>query len=118
MSDIQTVRVGGFDIRIESDAQCTRDLQNMGLCAQFVTLQSKIVIRDDMDEQVQAQSLVHEIGHAIESVYLESDGLTERQIAAFTQGLYQVLRDNRALIEMIMDARSTGEEDNDDNGSM
>jgi hypothetical protein len=51
-----------------------------------------IQISNAIHQQDQVSTLIHEIGHALND--LLDLGITESQIAALTQGLYQVLRDN------------------------
>ena len=96
--NIEPIRVGGFYMKVEDR---TEQLQYQGVVASFEGGTSTIGISTNYSADVQAQALLHEIGHAIESVYLEGDALTERQLSAFTQGWYQVLRDNPHVVRLI-----------------
>lgn len=95
--ELEPIRIGGFTINLVEDDT----LQYMQLCAAFDGNANRIMFRTDCDPQITQQSIVHETGHAIESIYLEGDALSERQLSAFTQGWFQVLRDNPKLVEYI-----------------
>ena len=97
------IYVGGFAIDVED---ATKELTDRGLWGFFSLPLSKIQMRTDLTEQAQAQTLVHEVIHAIENVYLEGDELTERQVAALSQGLFQVSVDNPNFIDAIVEATS------------
>ena len=102
ISTITPVKVGGFNIKIEDQ---TEALTYQSLAGTFQGGNNKICLRTDFAEDLQAQSLVHEVGHAIESVYLEADQLSEAQLSAFTQGWFQVLRDNPEFIKAVVGAK-------------
>ena len=96
--NVAPIRVGGFYIKVKDR---TNQLQYQQVVANFEGGTNTIGISTNYSVDVQAQALLHEIGHAIEAVYLEGDALTERQLSAFTQGMYQVIRDNPHVIRLI-----------------
>lgn len=94
------VYVGGFSVRLLTD---TQTLHQDGLMGQWRPLESSIRYRDDCHIEVQAQTILHELCHAISSVVHEAGPyLTEEQVAPFSQGLFQVIRDNPDLIHCIL----------------
>jgi len=99
--EIRPIIVGGLEIEVAED---THNLQMVDLMGKFESLQSTIYGRLDVPAQLQAQTLLHEVVHAISSIYLETVRLDETQCALLSQGLFQVLRDNPDLIEFILDA--------------
>ena len=103
ISMITPVKVGGFNIKIEDQ---TEALTYQSLAGTFQGGNNKICLRTDLAADLQAQSLVHELGHAIESVYLEADQLSEAQLSAFTQGWFQVLRDNPEFVNAVIGAKA------------
>jgi hypothetical protein len=62
--------------------------------------QAKIRISKSLNEQVQAQTLLHEIIHGIEE-HSGRQELKEPVINTLAYGIYQVLRDNPELVKMI-----------------
>lgn len=96
--DVKQVRVGGFDVAVENR---TEQLQYQGLIGCFMGRESIIGISKAVSEALQAQALLHEVCHAIESTYLEGDELSERQLSALSQGLFQVLRDNLDFVRAV-----------------
>jgi hypothetical protein len=60
-----------------------------------------INIKANMDKQVQAQTLLHEILHGIEVQTGRRRELKEPMIDALAYGIYQVMRDNPQLVKMI-----------------
>jgi hypothetical protein len=101
-STITPIKVGGFNVKLEDGTQA---LTYQSLAGTFQGGNNTIYIRTDFCEELQAQSLLHEVGHAIESVYLEADQLSEAQLSAFTQGWFQVLRDNPEFIRAVTGAK-------------
>ena len=101
-STITPIKVGGFNIKVEDGTQA---LTYQSLAGTFQGGSNRICIRTDFSEELQAQSLLHEVGHAIESVYLEADQLSEAQLSAFTQGWFQVIRDNPEFVRAVVGAK-------------
>ena len=95
-----TIRVGGFNVKLVDD---TSGLTFQDLMGQYHGLQHIIRLRTDVPEEQQVQTLLHEIGHAISSVYSEANDIEEAQMANFTQGWFQVLRDNPFILGVIQD---------------
>lgn len=113
ISSVNPITVGGFNIVVKDG---TEGLNYQGLAGTFVGARGEILVRTDCGPEMQAQTLLHEVGHAVESVYLEADQLSEAQLSAFTQGWFQVMRDNPQFIQAIMTASylANSEEGEDD----
>jgi hypothetical protein len=58
-----------------------------------------IKIRKDQHPESQADTLLHELIHAID--YANNTGMTERQVHATASGLLQVIYDNPDFVEWI-----------------
>ena len=93
------IYVGGLSVEVKYD---TEILQSCGIVAQWRGTRTDIRLRRDMEKQVTLQSLIHEVGHAIDGIYNEGNEMSEPQMAAFTQGWFQVLRDNPQLAEAVV----------------
>ena len=94
------VYVGGFKISVVDG---TDELRDRGLDGFYNGRDSIVNIRTDCGPQLQALTYVHELVHAIECVYLEGQELTEVQVSALAQGLFQVLVDNDNVMQTIDD---------------
>ena len=62
---------------------------------------AEITIKANMGRQIQVQTILHEIIHAIEVQTGRRHELKEPIIDALAFGIYQVLRDNPQLVKMI-----------------
>ena len=96
LTEVGPITVAGYEYPVIYD---TKALIDKILFAEIDHHATVIRLRDDVTAQVQLQSLVHEITHAIEQTYLEGVSLDERVIAGFSQGWFQVLRDSPELLK-------------------
>jgi hypothetical protein len=108
LQDIKQVMIGGLIMDVESP---DLELAANGLLGQYLADQLKIGVRSDVPPQLQANVLLHEVTHALASVYLEGVGLNEAQVAAISQGFFQVLADNPDMTEFILGGYMQEEEE-------
>ena len=97
ISDIGPVAIAGLVFDLEEDSS----LLNDGLYGQCRTEELKIRIRPMIPVTLKAQTIVHEVMHAINDIYLESRHVDEPSIAGLSQGWFQVLVDNPKLVEFM-----------------
>jgi len=91
------LKVGGFDYDIIFD---DKFVEKETLCGQHQPNRLKIILQTGVyNQQKIDQTFWHEVAHAISCVYLGENEMTEDQIDNFSQGLYQVLKDNKFLKE-------------------
>ena len=95
---IEPIKIGGFWAKVTDESQA---LAYQQLCGAWVGARNHIQINTAFDEQTQAETLVHEVVHAILAVYLEGVPVEEAFLAPFAQGLFQVIGDNPHLIERV-----------------
>ena len=100
------MRVAGFEIPIEVD---NVKLMHLNMMAGYESFTNQIVVRDDCDEQVQHEALLHEIIHAISDIYLGEADLPESVVGPLAMGLFQVVRDNSLLFRRIGELGGGGE---------
>ena len=100
------IRVGGFHVSVVDG---TEALEYQSLDGAWLGSEHLIQIRTNIDPQSQAETLVHEICHAINAVYLEPCELTEAVIALFSEGLFQVIVDNPQLLAEIVRCAEEGD---------
>jgi Zn-dependent peptidase ImmA (M78 family) len=62
---------------------------------------AEILIKKNMDKQIQVQTILHEILHAIEAQSGRPHELKEPMVDALAFGIYQALRDNPQLVKLI-----------------
>lgn len=93
VQEVGPLSIGGYKIDVAIENQ---HLEIAGLLGRYLNDDTKIMLRDTMPKQVIAETLLHEVMHAIAEVYLEGmpDGIHEHVIAVLSQGLFQVLQDN------------------------
>ena len=94
-----SIRVGPFDmaiIRLEGE---DRDKS----LAQFSEHQMTIAMRDEFpNDQQRAETLLHEVFHAIEGVMgIPDKESRERRVSAISIGMAMVIRDNPAFIDYL-----------------
>ena len=88
------IKVGGHDIKVVyphyfSDQSDLKD----GVYNSDV---NTIYLAHKGDGSRVVLTLIHEVLHAIDEMY-NSEGLTEEQVLRLSEGLYQVLKDNKTL---------------------
>ena len=101
VEELPPVIVGGFRIAIKVD---NVRLVGDGLYGQHRNDELCILIRDDVPRALIAETVLHEVIHAISSVYLENLVLDEQRVGLLAQGLFQVIQSNPRLIEFIQQA--------------
>ncbi len=107
LNKIGPVRLGGFAIEVVENSEQLRDRGLMGFMS---TLEMQLEVRvDDTSDQVAAQTLVHEVLHAIDEVYAEGDHLSEAQVMSVSHGLFQLIVDNPHFIKAIWEATNACE---------
>ena len=86
-----SVKVNGYTIRVE----CTDLVKDQGMDKVGYLLMAQSIIRIDrnISEQVQDQTLVHEIMEAIDSA--NDLGLNHTQTSVIAEAFYQVIKDNK-----------------------
>jgi hypothetical protein len=62
---------------------------------------AEISIKANLGEQIQVQTILHEVIHAIETQTGRHHELKESMIDALAFGIYQVMRENPQLVKMI-----------------
>jgi len=89
------IKIGGFYYKVEKRKSNDKEKNsnNWGITYHSDKL---ILIDKDINEQQQIQTFFHEILHCIDVIY-NSRQLTEESIERLSQGIYQVLKDNRLL---------------------
>jgi hypothetical protein len=98
LTDLPVLLIGGFEIAI---VDATEDLGARMLYGEWRESRSILALREDISNQMQVQTLVHEVCHIISAIYLEGNQLTEQQVAPFAQGLFQLMVDNPILCNTI-----------------
>ena len=91
VTDVSPVYVAGFTIPIEIE---THPLQVAHQLGQYLGDEPRIIIRGDVPPQMMAETVLHEVLHAIGGLYLESQEISEHMISMLAQGLLQVIQDN------------------------
>jgi hypothetical protein len=96
-----SLRVGPFDFRI--DKLSPQRAMGKDCFGEFSSCEGHLALQLDMPSAVKAaETLMHEGGHAIYSVFaLNEDDKEERIVAAFATGWTQVVRDNPWLPEWL-----------------
>jgi hypothetical protein len=103
ITDIEQVFVGGFVYNVRADNETNIYLTQNNLQAEHDPFTMEFKVSTALSEQGQAQSLVHEVIHAIVRVYGAQD-VCEPGVEALSQGIFQVLRDNPNLVVFIATA--------------
>lgn len=100
----KTVRVGGFDIRIE--LMSTHMAAGMQRYGEFSSIEQMIRLQCEMPSRFQAVStFLHEVNHAIFWAYgLEDDDKEERIVSTFGTAQMTLFRDNPWLTKWIAEA--------------
>ena len=99
---VKSIRVGPFDVQIVSLTDKERD-NNMGT---FSDTSLTIALRETYSSQQQeAETLLHELLHAIyEIMGIKAKDTEERVVAQMSIGLAGVLRDNPELMTWLIKA--------------
>lgn len=99
MAKPEQIKIGGIQYKVSY----VPDFQDEGrpLDGQIDHGLAEITIKANMNYQVQAQTVLHEIVHAIEVQSGRRKELKESMVDAIATGIYQVMRENPALVRMI-----------------
>jgi hypothetical protein len=89
----QRLRVGPFDYTVQSwPSREASAAERFGECDRFNNV---IRVRDDISEQRSAETMIHEILHAVwDTQGLGDNDAEERIVTCLALGLSQVIRDN------------------------
>lgn len=98
MNKIAFVKIGAFNYSVEY----VSDLRDSSgkLDGRIRHGQTSIQIDADMNHQATAQTLLHEVIHAI-ATQIGVPNLKEEVVDALAYGVYQVIRENPQLVKMI-----------------
>lgn len=104
MIPFKTIRVGPFDITIKQLAGEERD-RCMGM---YSDTQMALLMRETYhSEKQEAETLIHELLHAIYSVFgVKPKDPEERVISQMSIGMASVIRDNPKVIEWLKEKLS------------
>jgi len=80
------VKVGGFNYKIECGKEFSSDLQADGAWGKCINDLRLIRLDDSIDSSQLSEAFIHEILHAVESVYVA--GADEHCISALGNGLH------------------------------
>lgn len=100
LDELQPIIVAGLDFAVIPDYD-NKMLQNSNRVGEHDPVQLTLEVCMDIPLLLQAQTLLHELFHAIGQVYMEGRLLDEVDVAALSQGFFQVLRDNPDLVEFL-----------------
>ena len=99
MLKTKKVIVGSQVFKLLKDSDMYRDRNLLGLCHKDHSL---IKYSDQHPESVVADTVLHEVLHAIWHNYLSEDSAEEEKaVTMLTHGLIQVIRDNPKFIDEI-----------------
>lgn len=85
-----SIKVGGIDFSIERSPEHNKELHALNLWGECSPPLQRIRLASDTLPQIFGEVAIHEILHAIDHIYVGKE-LTERQIEALAQGLFQVM---------------------------
>lgn len=90
---LKKIKIGGFDYTIKLSDRINKELDSSGIWGRHFGPLREIQLASDgnMSAQQFSQTFLHELIHAISSVYCESKELAEADVAAVSNGLYQAL---------------------------
>jgi hypothetical protein len=98
VNKVATVKIGPFYYSVEYIPDL-RD-ESGKLDGRIRHSQTRIQIEADLNQQMTAQTLLHEILHAVVS-QIAMPSLKEEVIDSLATGVYQVIRENPQLVKMI-----------------
>ena len=99
LSDIMRLKVGGFWYAVTEERDDALD--SACLVGEHDRGNLTLSVKSTLDEQAKALCLVHEVTHAISSVYCSGCELSEEAVEGVAQGLFQVIRDNPVLTNYV-----------------
>ncbi len=84
----ESIKVGGFDFKIDLSESRSKELTCANLAGQERTEPYDISIKIDMSPQQFSNTFIHEAIHAVDSIYRPD--LEEKQVLVLTNGLHQI----------------------------
>jgi hypothetical protein len=99
LSDIMRLKVGGFWYTVTEERDDALD--SACLVGEHDRGNLTLSVKSTLDEQAKALCLMHEVTHAISSVYCSGCELSEEAVEGVAQGLFQVIRDNPILTNYV-----------------
>ena len=100
LDEINPIIVAGLDYGIIPD-YTNKLIQEKNRIGEHDPINLTLEVCVDVPLLLQAQTLLHELFHALGAVYMEGRLLDEVDVAALSQGFFQVLRDNPDLVEFL-----------------
>lgn len=87
------IKIGGFDYKINQSIRISKELDSAAMWGRHLGALREIQLASDgnVSPQQYSQTFIHELIHAISSIYCEDRQLAEADVAAVSNGLYQVL---------------------------
>lgn len=101
MEKLKKIDVGGYEYEIEYKNEAFVNANAQAIDGQCIFSDQKIIIAKTGNEQYQKTVLLHEICHAIIDIYISPEKQDEHFVEQFSKGLYQVLKRNPELKEII-----------------
>ena len=95
LSDIMRLKIGGFWYTVTEERDDALD--SACLVGEHDRGNLTLSIKSTLDEQAKALCLMHEVTHAVSSIYCSGHELEESVVEGVAQGLFQVIRDNPVL---------------------
>ena len=101
MSKLNEIKVGGFKYKIIYKDDAFVGIDGSSLDGSHCFAEQAITIAKRGHNEYQNIVLLHEICHAIIEVYVSPEKQDEHFVEQFSKGLYQVLKDNPELKELV-----------------
>lgn len=99
ITDIEPLLIAGFVVPIKVE---NHHLQVSNLLGRYLGDEPRIILRDDVSPQMIAETLLHEVIHAIIGLYLEGhEDVSEHVVAMIAQGMFQVLQANQEFTKYV-----------------
>ena len=93
------IKVGGFEYKVYERGDFVRSQGQFGQCDNDISV---ILVGTDLTKQMQSNTLIHELFHAIYYVYnIQDNDEEERVVNTFANGWHQVLKDNPDLVNYL-----------------
>ena len=96
----KTLKVGGITYKVEKRKRLSRENSKFSAIAKHRQAIIEIALNDEEGEAYSVQKLeetfMHELLHCVDNIY-NNQNLDEATVDRLSQGLYQVLKDNKLL---------------------
>jgi hypothetical protein len=89
------IKIGGYNYTIRQNRRVNRELDSAGMWGRHSATLREIQVATDgnMSDQQYSQTFLHELTHAISNVYCEGREVAESEVAAISNGFFQVLEE-------------------------